>query len=340
MTRLPRILTLTFLLSGAFTAGLRSQEFPPRTTKVLDTDTTFVNGAAEPASGRFVVYATQHALSIYNRQTKQTTRIPGPVDGGYGSVIAVSQSGNRLIFPRLDEAGKEPNIWMLDLDTVTGAPRSTPRRVGVSHARNATLSPDGRWIAMTTINGTQAPYIAGDRLVLIPADGGNERMLDSAMLVTSPRWSPDGKFIAYRRNSAIAKISPNGGKYDSLAVGLGVVGVSPDSRFVAVGPPYGGAVPAGSGSRVAIEFYDINGVSHGRFPVRLDQFRIYAWTKQGLIAYKINQPVILKTIALSNGAVTDYPVSEPHGVSVRFSPDGSKMAEVARRGMQTVFVIR
>jgi hypothetical protein len=50
MTRLPRILTLTFLLSGAFTAGLRSQEFTPRTTKVLDTDTTFVNGAAEPAS--------------------------------------------------------------------------------------------------------------------------------------------------------------------------------------------------------------------------------------------------------------------------------------------------
>lgn len=344
MRRAPSFHLLVCVLLATATAPLTphayAQEITPVVHTLFQTDTPWVNGIVEPASGRFVLYSTGSGIARHDaRSGKTTTIISGPTYCGFGNGLSLSRSGRRLVFTRLGEDKRHPYIWIADLDSL-GEPVASPHRVSLAPAVGATISPDGRWIALAAIDGDNPWCGAGNRLLVIPSTGGDARVLDSAATLNSPHWSPDGKWIAYRRNNAIVRIPATGGRYDSLAVGFGVVDISPDSRYIAVGAPWGGALGIGENIRPTVGIYDTLGAFRGRYPVWFAQTRTYFWSGHGLLAFHATDEGVVKSVSLTTGAARPYGYAEPYSVSVQFSPDGSTSATVVRMGGRNAFVIR
>ena len=95
-------------------------------------------------------------------------------------------------------AGKGRNVWVVPIQG-----ERQPREFVATRLidRNPVFSPDGRWMAFTSIPSGQAeiyvkPYPGPDRVVQISADGGNE-----------PRWAPDGKELFYRSGDKMMVVS-------------------------------------------------------------------------------------------------------------------------------------
>ena len=71
----------------------------------------------------------------------------------------------------------------------------TPQKLVTDIDSNITFSPDGRQIAYFRFNNPEA---GKERLLLLPADGGEEKILYSGPIrggLQDPAWSPDGKTI-------------------------------------------------------------------------------------------------------------------------------------------------
>jgi eukaryotic-like serine/threonine-protein kinase len=71
----------------------------------------------------------------------------------------------------------------------------TPQKLVTDIDSNITFSPDGRQIAYFRFNNPEA---GKERLLLLPAEGGEEKVLDNRTVnvgLQDPAWSPDGKTI-------------------------------------------------------------------------------------------------------------------------------------------------
>ncbi len=86
------------------------------------------------------------------------------------------------------------------------APALTAERlVAVDSPRDARLSPDGRTIALTI------EYAGARQLCTIPVRGGWPRPITAGTSpVTDPRWSPDGRSIAFVRDGSIVVVDVSG----------------------------------------------------------------------------------------------------------------------------------
>ncbi|MGA2585936.1 MAG: S9 family peptidase [Candidatus Aminicenantales bacterium] len=102
-------------------------------------------------------------------------------------------------------------------------------------------SPDGQWIAyVITVMDKEANRGNSD-IWLVPAGGGESRLLTaSPQADNNPRWSPDGKKIAFistrSGSSQIWIINPNGGEarqLTTLSTGASGVVWSPDGKRLA-----------------------------------------------------------------------------------------------------------
>ena len=295
--------------------------------KVADLDSTDIWGIAEPASGRFVVFGSSRGIKVLDRRTRTVTPIidssVAVTPSWFGGSVSLSASGQRLVFFGADETRRKSFVWSVDLDTMTGKPVSAPHRLSLMPATEASISEDGRSIAL--VSATAPGPTAVRKLLVIPSAGGDERMLDSAPRIQTPRWTPDGKSIYYIRGRgngpALARISASGGQPDSLAPAAGLVGVSPDGRRVAY-------YPQGALDPIAVIVADLQGRSLGRSKVLdNDLFRIWSRSQPNtLLGSRDFEPKTLETLSLDNGKVSPYPVNDPFAIAPRFSRNGRLLA--------------
>jgi dipeptidyl aminopeptidase/acylaminoacyl peptidase len=107
------------------------------------------------------------------------------------------------------------------------------------------MSPDGRWIAFIKTTILEAENRRQNELWIVASDGSAaaRRLTDPSLNVSAPRWSPDGRFLAYavRRRDAGSE-SPavwflRAGHLDEQPVQIrGVDGLpifSPDNKWIA-----------------------------------------------------------------------------------------------------------
>jgi Tol biopolymer transport system component len=147
---------------------------------------------------------------------------------------ALSRDGKLLAYS--SDRGKENlNIW---IQPVRGGARSQLTRQE-SPALNPDFSPDGLRVVFRTRRG-------GGGIVTVSVFGGEERRI--AGVGWLPRYSPDGKWIAYQGNGALFVVPSAGGQ--SREVGSGNIELrdgplwSPDGKhLLALGSPRGSHPP-------------------------------------------------------------------------------------------------
>jgi len=303
-----------------------AQTLPRRVQPLVNTGHEWATGVATPASRRFVVYSEEHAIRIFNLQTKKSITVPVTVATAMGGSLSISSSGSRLIFPVEDDATHSTYIWAMDLDPATGAPRSEPHRVSVVPAIMATVSSDGSSIALVAIDNNVHNWAAGNRLMVMPSEGGNERVLDSANSIRTPRFTPDGRTIYYARKRALARIPTNGGAHDSIAAAARVIGVSPDGKYVAF-------VPEGLAIQRIARVIDTNGKIVSSFSFDNNNERMDAWLPgktPGLIGFRSIQPSPLEVVSLSDGGKSAFQMTETYASAPQFSPAHDRLGIVAK----------
>lgn len=131
-----------------------------------------------------------------------------------------SRDGKTLVF---DQGGR-----IMTVPVSGGTPQ--PLNIGAASGCNGShgFSPDGKWLAISC----NTPGNPGSRVYIVPASGGEPRMVTQNPQSYFHGWSPDGKTIAF------ARPHPGGGDFWSIPVGGGTetrltttTGVSDDPDY-------------------------------------------------------------------------------------------------------------
>ena len=171
------------------------------------------NSLAWGPGGREVFLGTAGGLLARVELSKPVTTTPLAFGREESEYLVVSPSGSALAYARRD---RTMNIWRIEL-AGPGRAAGPPSRLiaSTAHENNADYSPDGRQIAFQS-----SRQLGLGGIWLCDADGSNVGPLfDSGarMFGTGvPRWSPDGRLIAFDRTYEGVRnvwvISAEGGK--------------------------------------------------------------------------------------------------------------------------------
>ncbi len=165
---------------------------------------------------------------------------PLTVGRGRNTQAAVSRDGKRIAFSAQDVSfNLEVLLFDAEAGRATGAPK--PLTQGSDQITFMSFSPDARWAAYETMRR---------QLWKVSVQGGTPvpLSLDPGYFDTWPKWSPDGRFIAFNRapmsgpptgptgiNSsapALWLMAPDGGNPHRVLENAGQIAWMPDSRGV------------------------------------------------------------------------------------------------------------
>ena len=193
-----------------------------KTTEQLTNDTLDQYGPSFAPDGKSILFVSnidhkQYEVYLMNLTTKRTTQITSNdrLDGS----PTFHPDGKRIFYTSFmdrDTANKITNSEIFVTDTLGSYHTRITNRIGNDGALD--ISPDGKTIACHYfINGKADIYTMN-------IDGSNITQLTSDTLDNRwPRWTPDGKHIAYTRvadNSDIWLMDKNGGNKKQYVTSL------------------------------------------------------------------------------------------------------------------------
>jgi Tol biopolymer transport system component len=116
----------------------------------------------------------------------QPVTTPSP----YSGYVSVSRDGRRIAYAHVTDT---ENLFTIGFDPSREATAGQPTAIthGTRSTRFPDLSPNGEWVAATT-------RVGEEDLVVVRTDGtGVRKLTDDAYRDRQPKWSPDGKTIAF-----------------------------------------------------------------------------------------------------------------------------------------------
>ena len=112
--------------------------------------------------------------------------------------------------------------------------------IAMHRVAEAELSPDGKWVAYTVATPDMEANRNATNLWMAPVAGGDAIQLTRTGKDSSPKWSPDGKTIAFLSarsgDSQVYLLSMDGGEAHAitkLSTGADIVKWSPDGKTIA-----------------------------------------------------------------------------------------------------------
>jgi Tol biopolymer transport system component len=201
--------------------------------EVTERDSPISDVAWQSDKGTYFFTSAENGIGQIFGIVKGSSKASQITNSATGNSVAdVSSDGKSLIF---SSSREDSNLWRTN--TASGA--EAPVVQGISSELWPSVSPDGKTIAFQSISNLDRgdKLLGGSISVAKVADPGGKQepvaVSDSGFL---PAWSPDGKWIAFRKlgekTEKLLKVSPDGGGVKELASGLWPIGysVSPYNR--------------------------------------------------------------------------------------------------------------
>lgn len=287
-------------LDEPFYAGIGLSAHDPNTTETA----TFTHLEFKP----LVTPATPPQMSLYSSLKALEIDPSAP-----RAVVAYSTKG-RAMAPNWSRHG-HTLIYVQDgkMFSVPADGRSSPQQIPTGDATGCNgshgLSPDGKWLAITCTRAANP----GNRVYIIPATGGEPRMVTANPDSYFHTWSPDGKTIVFTRPSHgslnIFAISVDGGSETALTAGAGV---SDDPDYSADGQSIYFNTDRWGGMQIARMNSDgtnVVQITHDNFhnwtphPSPDGKWIVYIAYRSDVTTHAANKDVALHLLSTSDGSI-------------------------------------